>query len=598
MSPLFRLAAGLCVAAAPFFIADAAVKDLPVRSVNGHLYHYYKVPSKETVYSICYKLGVSKDDLIRYNPSVGDGLKVGMTIYFPYEGDPTLQTQDSPATHKVERGETIFGISHKYGITEQRLIELNPFLKDGLKAGQTLTVGETTRREAPVPVAAAPEAEQPAATVGEVKGYIVKKNETLYSIAVANGITVAELEAANPGLVTLRTGQVINIPVKQGKDTATVEPEGGAAPVVADSVASAPSDTVAAEQTRGAISVGVVLPFMLAEETPSKEARRVTEFYKGFLMAVDSLRSSGRPIHVSAYDTEGSLVKVKEIIQTPGFDRHTAIIAPDNQAQLAILAEYGKNNGVKVLNSFVVRDDSYLTNPDMVQGNLPSAMMYRKAIGGMVERLRHSTPVFLSFKGVTPDKGEFVAELKSALDSAAIAYTEIAADGTLTAADLAVLGNDGNFTFIPVNSHQPDVNKMMPAVIEWRDKAVTPTVRFFGYPEWTMFRGETLANMHNLNTTVYSRFYTGYDDRRAEALEASFKRWYGTGMESVVPRQGLMGFDAGMFIIRWLGEGTTMYDGVQNGYRLSKAGDDGGAYNDMLYFINFRPGGVIDKTPL
>jgi len=104
MNHLFRLAAGMIVATAPVFAADAAVKDLPVKSVNGHLYHYYQIPAKETVYSVCYKLGVTKEELIRYNPAVEDGLKVGMTVYFPYDGDPAVQTRTETVTHKVMKG--------------------------------------------------------------------------------------------------------------------------------------------------------------------------------------------------------------------------------------------------------------------------------------------------------------------------------------------------------------------------------------------------------------------------------------------------------------------------------------------------------------
>ena len=57
---------------ASIFSLQAAIKDLPVTTVQGQKYHYYDVTSKETVYSLCYKLGISKDELIRNNPAVAD----------------------------------------------------------------------------------------------------------------------------------------------------------------------------------------------------------------------------------------------------------------------------------------------------------------------------------------------------------------------------------------------------------------------------------------------------------------------------------------------------------------------------------------------
>ncbi len=65
--------------------AGAAVRDLPIKVVNGHPYHYYEVAPKETVYSLCHKLGLTKEELVKYNPVVAAGLKAGSKSFFPAE---------------------------------------------------------------------------------------------------------------------------------------------------------------------------------------------------------------------------------------------------------------------------------------------------------------------------------------------------------------------------------------------------------------------------------------------------------------------------------------------------------------------------------
>lgn len=590
--------AAILMGAASVFALHAAVKDLPVKTVNGRLYHYYEVPAKETVYSLCYKLDISKDEMIRHNPSVADGLRAGMTLFFPVEESAETAVQPSAVpgrvvSHHVQKGETIFGIAHKYGVNTEAVIEQNPVLKNGLKAGQTIQItvpGTAVEPKVAEPAPAQPAPVQPAG----VKGYIVKKKETFYSIAVANGLSVAALEAANPGVTSLKEGQVLNIPVREVP--AETVADVSAAPTGDKSVAEAAADSVTVAAADKSVSLAVMLPFMLNEESPSKNACRYTEFYKGLLLAVDSLRNNGTPIHVTAYDTEGSVLKVREALTDSTFRRHNAIIAPDNSAQMAILAEYGKNNNVKVVNTFIVRDDSYLTNPDMVQANLPSQLMYRKAIDALMERFENATPVFLNIKGTTGDKADFVGELRKSLDAKGKTYMEVEADGRLTLADLKPLPADGNYVFVPATGRQADLNKLMPGIIEWRDQAVTPTVQLFGYPEWTTFRGETLENMHNLNTTVYSRFYTDEESARTKDIDARYKQWYGARMENAVPRLGLLGFDTGMFVIPYMLNGGDKYDGVQNGYYLVRSGENGGAYNDALYFVTFRPGNVTNKT--
>ena len=493
----------------------------------------------------------------------------------------------------MQKGETIFGIAHKYGVNTEAVIEQNPVLKNGLKAGQTIQITVPGTVVEPKVAESAPAQPAPVQPAG-VKGYIVKKKETFYSIAVANGLSVAALEAANPGVTSLKEGQVLNIPVREVP--AQTVADASAAPTGDKSVAEATADSVTVAAADKSVSLAVMLPFMLNEESPSKNACRYTEFYKGLLLAVDSLRNNGTPIHVTAYDTEGSVLKVREALTDSTFRRHNAIIAPDNSAQMAILAEYGKNNNVKVVNTFIVRDDSYLTNPDMVQANLPSQLMYRKAIDALMERFENATPVFLNIKGTTGDKTDFVGELRKSLDAKGKTYMEVEADGRLTVADLKPLPADGNYVFVPATGRQADLNKLMPGIIEWRDQAVTPTVQLFGYPEWTTFRGETLENMHNLNTTVYSRFYTDEESARTKDIDARYKQWYGARMENAVPRLGLLGFDTGMFVIPYMLNGGDKYDGVQNGYYLVRSGENGGAYNDALYFVTFRPGNVTDKT--
>lgn len=225
--------------------------------------------------------------------------------------------------------------------------------------------------------------------------------------------------------------------------------------------------------------------------------------------------------------------------------------------------------------------------------------MLDKAAEALAGRLSYSTPVFVSLAdGANTDKADFISALKQRLEAKGIEWKTISADSKLTAADLKELKSDGNYTFIPLSARQSDLNRIMPAIIEWRDDAGMPPVKLIGYPEWITFRGETLQNMHNLNTTVYSRFFVDDDNIRTRRLEDRFKGWYGTGMEPAVPRQGLLGFDTGMFILNYLKNPVARYDGVQNGYSFMTPEGAEGQCNNVLYLVNFRPGGLIEKINL
>ena len=123
-------------------------------------------------------------------------------------------------THTVKKGDTLPRIAKRYGVTVAALASansLNPRAK--VSRGQEIMV--------PVKVAAAPKTSKAStkkasarpvktADAAEAKSYRVKSGDTLYRIAIRNGVTVAEILAINGlgGAPSLKAGDKISIPAK------------------------------------------------------------------------------------------------------------------------------------------------------------------------------------------------------------------------------------------------------------------------------------------------------------------------------------------------------------------------------------------------
>lgn len=72
--------------------------ELPKTKISNRECYYYVVEPGETLYSISRKLGITTDDIKKYNPAVNDGLRAYSTLYFPVEDgkleiDDTVQSQ-------------------------------------------------------------------------------------------------------------------------------------------------------------------------------------------------------------------------------------------------------------------------------------------------------------------------------------------------------------------------------------------------------------------------------------------------------------------------------------------------------------------------
>lgn len=581
--------------------AMAGIDDLPVTTVDGRSYHYYDVEPKQTIYSICRDLGITKAQLFEANPAVAEeGLRAHQRLLFP-----VTAVASTPDIHVVGDRETIYGISRRYGLTPSQLEKWNPGIRDGIRKGDRLIVSDPGAK-------AADGSDQSAESAPGYINYTVKDKETFYSIAHSHDVSVGELEAANPEVSLLRQGMTLRIPVK-GAQVAESVPvvtpgrlERTEMAITQDTTIPAPADTLMAQEpVEESINIAVVLPFMLESDDRNRRADLMTEFYKGFLLAVDSMRNSSKAIHITTFDTGGSDAELAKIMLSPELAEARVIIAPDKQSHLELLAAYGAQRGIDVINLFVVGDRSYTVTPNLFQATIPHDAMYSSAIDAMLKHFAEGyVPVIVAEEGVRGDKQPFVDQLTAAMRRNGVEYKTIEYTTALTQRDMDDLDMEGRYAFIPTSSRQGDLNRILPAIIE-RKQGMTAydPIRLYGYPEWTTFRGETLTNMHNVNTYVYSRFFTSPDDPWAKRVEEAFDRWYGAPMAAAVPRQGLLGFDTGMFLLTTLRSGASLadapvYHGVQNAFRFVRPAGVSGYVNDDLYFVNFRPSGLTDRISL
>jgi LysM repeat protein len=151
--------------------------------------------------------------------------------------------QNNEITHEVLLKESWYSISRKYGISVEALQKVNPSIeKSLLKTGQKINIPSKMGAVAPDPIVIADEMKQAKSekiltkieqpklvdvvakpvpvveqltTASAISREVLPK-ESLYSIARLYGITVAEIQKANPELGTksLKAGQKISIPVK------------------------------------------------------------------------------------------------------------------------------------------------------------------------------------------------------------------------------------------------------------------------------------------------------------------------------------------------------------------------------------------------
>ena len=517
--------------------------DLPTKEINGKAYYYYKVKKGETVYSLTHRFGVTYDAMVKNNPWVSEGLKFGKTLYFPVEDFSTVESRKNTSEHKVKRGETLYSLANQYGVSMESIVRLNPGVENGLKKNEIIVIP-------------ADDSVQP----------VVEAVEEVATEESADGLRAADV-------------------VYESDE----------------------------EQVSNEISVALMLPFMLDEAKPGKMATYATDFYRGFLLGIDSLRSVyGNPeINITTIDAENDNDFQALTKNAASLRMADLIIAPDNAEQLTLLNRFGEQNQIYILNNFQARDTAAKTNPYALQSNILQNEMFAKVADYFISYLENATPVFIENTSGTQDKEAFVSLLKDTLTKNGIVYKTISFKGNLNPADVsdALPLNDGDYVFIPQSGSLSEFNKFAPALKKFQKEASeysTPvSIRLFGYPEYTRFSNDALDDLSRLNTTFYSRFYNDNSLNQNDKLNADFEKWYGTPLPDGVPNQALYGFDAARLVLAFASKGeltpetitnTRILDPSQQAY-IFKQVPDGGFINDALFFVTIGPGMYV-KTEL
>ncbi len=565
-----------------FFCAAApslCALDLPVKNVNGKAYYYYTVKKGDTLYSLISRLGITRKQLVESNPSAADMLRTGETLYFdvekfgdgsPVDVEPEEQPDRTPegyVIHHVKKGETLYGISRQYDVDQEKIVELNPTVRNGLKTGTTLRIPVDAVAEAPVE-SKVEEADDPTA-----------ETEVSREPEVATEIeTTAELTPVRPPIE--KVGEIV-------VDETEAETEGESA------------DSVVEDRVERVPSIAVMLPFMLESETPDKHALLYTDFYKGLLLAADTLSNRGDSLKIYAFDTMGDINRLKALLKEDEVAGASVIIAPETDRQLAAIADAVAGSDTKVANVFNVRDSLYLRHPEFVQTNIPHRRMYAKAVDAISNLYPGHVPVILRNDKGRNDKMEFINYLTEYFTSRGIEPIEVAYEGSLASSQLEAVTSEAgtNYLIIPSAGSLAEFNKFIHAVKTVRDAATEENkIAVFGYPDWTAFRGDAETMLHAVGATVYSRFYydaTGFDTR---SLNQAFERWYGEEMIDVVPNHGVLGFDVGNWLIRNIRSNggrfvpdDDSYVGVQSSFDCIRQSDETGYYNDCIYILHFTP---------
>lgn len=360
-------------------------------------FYYHKVQKQQTLFSIAKQYGITENDIIRFNPTVAQGLKVGQILKIPVKpsesekkSTPEQTVNTAPERgfilHQVVSGETLFSLEKQYGISDEEMMRLNPELKNGLKTGMKLKIPEKAE-------SLKQSVAEPTQSTGSK--YQVEKGETIFSIASRFGVDVSDLKKANPALYTrsVQAGETIQIP-EQTKPAQATPSTSDFKSVQQPASAFQDIPVNCMPQANAGLKkykVALLLPLYLTNDTKIAQddamqtgnqnqsslfspiffnnhslaistdttivaggtridprATGFMEFYEGAVLALDSLRRVGMNVELYVLDANNPK-QVSALIQKQEFLDMNLIIGPVYPDLQAIVAPFAAKNRIPMV---------------------------------------------------------------------------------------------------------------------------------------------------------------------------------------------------------------------------------------------------------
>lgn len=577
----------------------ALAQDYPIKNIDGVDYYVYTVEPSEGLYRISKKFNVLQADIYKANPSVNEGLKAGQTLYIPVKNQAKKiqpSTTRQVIEHQVVAKQTLYSISKMYGVEKEEIIRLNPEIENGIiKIGQILRIPVSDKTKAQVQDNVAKQinsdkttvqhevkAQQPVLPKKKYVTYEVKsRKETLYGISKQFGVSINEIIEANPYAQDgIKKGDILQIPVVEEnipktsgsdilhivkpketiygiskqynitkEDLLRANPKLENGLMIGDTIlitsslpqpTTTPTDNNAIVQ-KATYRIAYMLPFSAEEDKNSTNIDRFIEFYRGSLLAMEKIKEQGISLEVYTFDTQLGTAKINDILKNGIPKTVDMIIGPAYPEQVAIVADYAKKNNVIQIVPFT----SQISNSDrfalQYQFNPSSADLDKAIINNILDKHRTDNVFIVNFASQNSKSYHLPERLEKALKSNSIKYTKLKAN-SLTADNISALNRNAN-NLIVLSSCSTQEFKDFVGAVSADNKNYTFVVEndIFNY-------AKADKSLRNKNFVTYSLFNATPEDKYLNA----YSRYFTVRTQQSTPNYDLLGYDITLYFCKAL----------------------------------------------
>lgn len=588
----------------------------------------HKVTQGQTLFSISKMYDTTVEAIVKNNPGSAKKLSIGQILRIPKQKADNNGTEeqdvvrDGKLYHTIRSKETLFSLGKRYGVTPDEICAANPGLSiNNFPAGKEIVIpgqkveSQTAGTKKEPAYKFVPVKEEKTPEVATT--HKVKRRETIEKICNNYGVSVEDFLKVNPELAgkEVKRKMVVNIPAKRSakEEKQTI--------FIAGTPDPEPEKETYDRFTDGTTRIAVVLPFLLDRYAPEEQGRMV-EFYQGFLMAVERLKREGHSLEVNTFDTGAKEKSLDSLISSGALDRMDLIIGAYYPNHNKELGRFVKDKDIPLVVPFSNKKDELYNNPMAFFVNTLQAAILPDVATNFVSTFPNANVIFVE-DTIKSNKLDFIKTLTATLDKNGIPHTTVPMEQiafnemekendsedeelVLPFTSLAVEGKEN--IIIPTSSSKETLNRILPSLVmaNLLDTALMNDFKLFGYPEWQVYAQQTREQLYEVDTYFYATFFSHFSLPEAARFQNDFIRWYNRDMQKIYPRYGMLGYDIGyQFMLATMEYGRELparinelqFTPLQSGFKFERM-DKGGMMNKKLFFIHYTREYNIEKIDL
>lgn len=627
-------------------IEELVVVDTIQSEETGIEMKLHTVLSGETLYSISRKYGLAESEILFHNPEAKN-LKAGSKIVVPVtNAEKAEQIKASILKgnvdyfeHIIESGETMWGTTRKYKVSEEELKELNPALRTGFQAGVVIRI--------PVKKEVATTQAKPVNDDAFFK-HSVQQGETLFGLSAKYSLTIPEIRKYNPILENrnLVQGETILIPEKLNSNMVQFEVENEVDSIEqveafykVELPVEIPESCKTGEfsvYSNSSYNIALFLPLYLeANDTLNRESlneelidslafqeieiiqdttieheerkelfkrfygssESFVQFYEGVLLAVDSMQKVGMHIKLDVFDTQRNTDSIRQFIYSEDFLETDLIIGPVYQNVQKEVAQIAAKNRIPIVSPLAAQSDIINSNSQYYQIKPSREYIAERTAEMITEEYFNSNFIVLRTKEYAgTSEGKLVELIQEKFFNSGFLSKQNGVSFTIY--DFKNEGPFGlrrimskrkeNVVFIPSR----DEGELSVAISNVNNLTDDYSITLIGSNRFQNYQSIDVEQYHNLKLKYIAPYWIDYKNPTTIQFIRKFKANFGTEPNNF----GVQGYDATLYFLNAL-----KYFGkdfneclpylhvnlVQGNYHFEKVSQFGGYMNKGVSVVSY-----------